>query len=149
MFTLPKRGENMSEFERKLKEQAKTIRQRIPFCCENWNESLPCEKECDAPLIEVNVAVDLHNKTIEKLQQEKQERLESLSEIIDSFNELQSDWEKIKEELDGLKQKSGQFQKEFDEFAKWFVEKYGKYASADEITIKLGLLKEKFEELLK
>jgi hypothetical protein len=62
----------MSESARKLIEtlnkQAKTIRQRLALgCCENWNSSFPCDKECDEPVVSVETVTALLTQVCKEL----------------------------------------------------------------------------------
>ena len=52
------------------------------------------------------------------------------------------------ERLGQIREHTKNFEHDFSEFAKWFAKKYGKYASADEIIIHIGLLKVKLDELV-
>ena len=64
----------------------------------------------------------------------------------DGFDSMHGE---LEERLGQIREHTKNFEHDFSEFAKWFAEKYGKYASADEIIIQIGLLKEKLEELMR
>jgi hypothetical protein len=96
----------MSESARKLIEtlnkQAKTIRQRLALgCCENWNSSFPCDKECDEPVVSVETVTALLMKLFSEKVLVSRKQLSDKKQIIQNLAELtQAETDKILEGFD-------------------------------------------------
>jgi hypothetical protein len=137
----------MSDFEKAVKQNAKEF---VVIANEHGIDTNTVwfrGNNQEAKYLNLDVVLDLHKKATE-IQKDKIANLETdrdnlwktVQSLTDTVNEYASESQEQRNKLQ-------EFHKAFKDFSKWFVDKYGKYASADEITVALGLLLEKFELL--